>query len=65
MSQAHRGHVPVVQGLVKAGAFDNLNKNRKSLFESIPNFIIKTRYYEARFWPTKLNTKYLLRQEVF
>ena len=30
-------------GLVKAGAFDNLNKNRQSLFNSIPNFITKSK----------------------
>ena len=27
-----------LEGLVKAGAFDNLNSNRQSLFNSIPNF---------------------------
>ncbi|MDC1114919.1 DNA polymerase III subunit alpha [Candidatus Pelagibacter sp.] len=32
-----------LEGLVKAGAFDNLNKNRQSLFDSIPNFILKTK----------------------
>ena len=32
-----------LEGLVKAGAFDNLNKNRYSLFDSIPNFILKTK----------------------
>ena len=32
-----------LEGLVKAGAFDNLNHNRQSLFESIPNFILKTK----------------------
>jgi len=32
-----------LEGLVKAGAFDNLNSNRQSLFESIPNFILKTK----------------------
>ena len=32
-----------LEGLVKAGAFDNLNLNRQSLFESIPNFILKTK----------------------
>ena len=32
-----------LEGLVKAGAFDNLNENRQSLFDSIPNFIIKTK----------------------
>ena len=32
-----------LEGLVKAGAFDSLNSNRKSLFESIPNFILKTK----------------------
>ncbi|MDB0038678.1 DNA polymerase III subunit alpha [Candidatus Pelagibacter sp.] len=32
-----------LEGLVKAGAFDNLNKNRQSLFNSIPNFILKTK----------------------
>jgi DNA polymerase-3 subunit alpha len=32
-----------LEGLVKAGAFDNLNNNRQSLFNSIPNFIIKTK----------------------
>ena len=29
--------------MVKAGAFDSLNSNRKSLFNSIPNFISKTK----------------------
>ena len=28
-----------LEGLVKAGAFDNLNINRQSLFNSIPNLI--------------------------
>ena len=32
-----------LEGLVKAGAFDKLNPNRKSLFVSIPNFITKTK----------------------
>ena len=32
-----------LEGLVKAGAFDNINKNRHSLFDSIPNFILKTK----------------------
>jgi DNA polymerase III subunit alpha len=32
-----------LEGLVKAGAFDNLNINRQSLFVSIPNFILKTK----------------------
>ena len=32
-----------LEGLVKAGAFDNINTNRKSLFDSIPNFILKTK----------------------
>ena len=32
-----------LEGLVKAGAFDDLNSNRKSLFNSIPNFIIKSK----------------------
>ena len=32
-----------LEGLVKAGAFDNINCNRQSLFNSIPNFIIKSR----------------------
>ena len=32
-----------LEGLVKAGAFDNLNKNRKSLFNSIPNLITKSK----------------------
>ena len=32
-----------LEGLVKAGAFDNLNINRKSLFNSIPNFITKSK----------------------
>tara|TARA_B100000900_G_scaffold409697_1_gene426101 strand:- start:139 stop:2166 length:2028 start_codon:yes stop_codon:yes gene_type:complete len=33
-----------LEGLVKAGAFDSLNSNRKSLFDSIPNFISKNKY---------------------
>ncbi len=32
-----------LEGLVKAGAFDNLNSNRQSLFDSIPNFITKSK----------------------
>ena len=31
-----------LEGLVKAGAFDNLNNNRQALFNSIPNFILKS-----------------------
>ncbi|MDB2354233.1 DNA polymerase III subunit alpha [Candidatus Pelagibacter bacterium] len=29
-----------LEGLVKAGAFDNIEKNRQALFNSIPNFIL-------------------------
>jgi DNA polymerase III subunit alpha len=32
-----------LEGLVKAGAFDKLEKNRQALFNSIPNFILKTK----------------------
>ena len=32
-----------LEGLVKAGAFDNLNDNRKSIFNSIPNIIKKSK----------------------
>ena len=32
-----------LEGLVKAGAFDNLNFNRQALFNSIPNFILKSK----------------------
>ena len=32
-----------LEGLVKAGAFDNIDNNRKALFNSIPNFILKTK----------------------
>ena len=32
-----------LEGLVKAGAFDGINKNRQSLFNSIPNLITKTK----------------------
>ena len=32
-----------LEGLVKAGAFDNLNKNRQALYESIPGMIIKNK----------------------
>jgi len=32
-----------LEGLVKAGAFDNLINNRQALFNSIPNFILKTK----------------------
>ncbi|MDA9650735.1 DNA polymerase III subunit alpha [Candidatus Pelagibacter sp.] len=32
-----------LEGLVKAGAFDNLHSNRQSLFDSIPSFILKTK----------------------
>tara|TARA_A100001011_G_scaffold391571_1_gene477311 strand:- start:10256 stop:13666 length:3411 start_codon:yes stop_codon:yes gene_type:complete len=32
-----------LEGLVKAGAFDSFNNNRKSLFEYIPNIILKSK----------------------
>ena len=32
-----------LEGLVKAGAFDSLYSNRQALFDSIPNFILKTK----------------------
>ena len=32
-----------LEGLVKAGAFDSFNKNRKSLIDSIPNLILKSK----------------------
>ncbi len=32
-----------LEGLVKAGAFDNLNNNRQSIFNSIPNIISKSK----------------------
>ena len=32
-----------LEGLVKAGAFDSININRQSLFDSIPNFITKSK----------------------
>ncbi len=32
-----------LEGLVKAGAFDSLNTNRQSLYNSIPNIIIKSK----------------------
>ena len=32
-----------LEGLAKAGAFDNLNNNRQALFNSIPNFILKSK----------------------
>ena len=32
-----------LEGLVKAGAFDSIDNNRQALFNSIPNFIIKTK----------------------
>ena len=32
-----------LEGLVKAGAFDDIEKNRQALFNSIPNFILKTK----------------------
>jgi len=32
-----------LEGLVKAGAFDNINPNRQALFEAIPNIIIKSK----------------------
>ncbi len=33
-----------LEGLVKSGAFDSLNPNRRALFESIPNMITKSKY---------------------
>ncbi len=32
-----------LEGLVKAGAFDNMNSNRQALFDSIPNIITKSK----------------------
>ena len=32
-----------LEGLVKAGAFDNLNNNRQCLYKSIPNLILKSK----------------------
>jgi DNA polymerase III subunit alpha len=32
-----------LEGLVKAGAFDKLNENRQSIFNSIPNILIKSK----------------------
>ena len=32
-----------LEGLAKAGAFDNINNNRQSLFNSIPNIILKSK----------------------
>ncbi len=32
-----------LEGLVKAGAFDNLNNNRQSLYNAIPNLILKSK----------------------
>ena len=32
-----------LEGLVKAGAFDSLNTNRQSIFNSIPNIITKSK----------------------
>ncbi len=32
-----------LEGLVKAGAFDKINNNRQSLFNSIPNIILKSK----------------------
>ncbi len=32
-----------LEGLVKAGAFDNFNNNRQSLYNSIPNIILKSK----------------------
>ncbi len=38
-----------LEGLVKAGAFDKITDNRQSLFESIPNIILKSKnYYENK-----------------
>ena len=32
-----------LEGLVKAGAFDSINNNRKSIFASIPSLITKSK----------------------
>ena len=42
-----------LEGLVKAGAFDNLNKNRNSLYSSIPSFITKSK----NIFENKLNNQ--------
>tara|TARA_Y100000741_G_scaffold143860_1_gene108647 strand:+ start:45 stop:3455 length:3411 start_codon:yes stop_codon:yes gene_type:complete len=39
-----------LEGLVKAGAFDKINNNRQSLFNSIPNIILKSKNsFENKF----------------
>ena len=42
-----------LEGLVKAGAFDNLNNNRQSLYNSIPNLILKSK----NIFENKLNNQ--------
>jgi len=42
-----------LEGLVKAGAFDNLNQNRNSLYSSIPKFITKSK----NIFENKLNNQ--------
>ena len=38
-----------LEGLVRSGAFDEINNNRQSLFNSIPNIILKSKYnYENK-----------------
>ena len=42
-----------LEGLVKAGAFDNLNNNRQSLYNSIPSLILKSK----NIFENKLNNQ--------
>ena len=43
-----------LEGLVKAGSFDNLNKNRQSILKSIPNLILKSK----NIFENKLNNQF-------
>ena len=48
-----------LEGLVKAGAFDNLNNNRQSLYNSIPNLILKSK----NIFENKINNQTTLFQD--
>ena len=40
-----------LEGLVKAGAFDEINNNRQALYNSIPNIILKSYVFiELKIW---------------
>ena len=54
-----------LEGLVKAGAFDKLNINRQSLFDSIPNFILKSRVDGVKEHQVNSTPSFLINRDLY